>query len=173
QSLDGGDQAAAVQFHTVLDGGLDHGQGKAPGIDDAGGGGVQSAADFGGEGGLHGAGFLPGQQPQFRHAVGHAPAVQRFQRGPALGGEANHQRAAPAEGHVQLLADLGGHAVALHVQGGHEGAGFGVVARVDDGAVCLGGAVGHIVAGFQHGGAQAVARQPVGGGGAHNAAADD
>ena len=91
QSLDGGDRAAAVQFHTVLDGGLDHGQGKAPGIDDAGGGGVQSAADFGGEGRFHGTGFLPGQQPQLRHAVGHAPAVQRFQRGPVLGGEAHHQ----------------------------------------------------------------------------------
>ena len=168
-----GDRAVPPQLHAAAHRGLGHGDGKAPGVDDAGAGREKRAAHFLRKPRLHRPGLLAGEQPQPGHAVFAAPVVKGAQGGQLLGAEGHHKRAHPLEGHLQLFADLAGEAVALHVQPGHQGAGLRVVARVDDGAVGLGGAGGDVRRGLQHCHPQPVAGQLIGRRRAHHAAADD
>ena len=84
-----------------------------------------------------------------------------------------YQTAHPCKGHLELLTDVSSHSVSLHVEPGHEGARLRVVSGVDDGAVGLGGAVGHIVLSLQDGHVQGIPGQMVGGGRPHHATAQN
>ena len=165
--------AAAAQLHAVAHSHFGHGQGVLPGADDGGAGGPQGTADILGEVGLHGQRFFLGQNFHIGHAVGRAVLVQVLQVGQLALGQSQHEGAALLVGNIQLCADLLGQLHTAHVQPCHLGAGSGVVACVQNGAVGFGGAVGHVVFCLQNDDFVLVARQCVGCSGADHTTADD
>ena len=175
-ALDGfgiGHFAAAAQLHAIAYCHLGHGQCILPRVHDGGAGCPQCTADLLGEVGLHGKGLFPGKNLHVGHAVCGAVLEQMLQMGQFLLVQCQHQRAALLIGDIQLCADLLCQSHAAHVQPCHAGAGGGVVACVENGAVGLGGAVCHIVLGLKNDHLVVVARQCVGGSGTDDATADD
>ena len=175
-ALDGfgiGHLAAAAQLHAVAHRHLGHGQCVLPRVHDGGAGCPQCAADLLGEVRLHGESFFLGKDLHAGHAVGGAVLKQMLQVGQLLFVQCQHQRAALLIGDIQLCADLLGQRHAAHIQPCHAGAGGGVVACVENGAVGFGGAVCHIVLGLKDDHLVVVARQRVGGSGTDDATADD
>ena len=76
------------------------------------------------------------------------------------------------EGHVQLAAERLHETVSFDVEPGHARAGVRVIACVDDGGICLGGAVCNVVAGLQNAEIQIIFGKLVGAGCADDACAD-
>ena len=109
---------------------------------------------------------------QVGHTVGLAPLQQRVQTGTVRLIKAEHQRTVADEIKVQFFGQFPHQAVALHIEPGHLGAGSRVIARVDDGAVGLGGAGADVLGLFQQAGFQLIAGQLAGYGTARHAAAD-
>ena len=165
---DGGGRGGAVERYAIDHRHLCHGQGVLPGVHNAGGGSVESAHHVLAEIGLFLAHLGGVQQLQPRHPVLNTPVVEGAQgvKVPLIKGQ--YQAAYPGKGHLELLADVPGHPVSLHVELCHEGARLRVVPGVDDGAVGLGSAVCHVVLGFQHGHIQGIPGQVVGGGSPHH-----
>ena len=175
-ALDGfgiGYLAAAAQLHAVAHRHLGHGQCVLPRVYDGGAGCPQCAADLLGEVRLHGKGLFLGKDLHAGHAVGGAVLKQMLQVGQLLLVQCQHQRTALLVGDIQLCADLFSQRYAAHIQPCHVGAGGGVVACVENGAVGLGGAVCHIVLGLKDDHLVVVARQRVGGSGTDDTTADD
>ena len=175
-ALDGfgiGHFAAAAQLHAVAHSHFGHGQCILPRVHDGGAGCPQCAADLLRKVRLHGKGLFPGKNLHVGHAVCGAVLEQMLQMGQFLLVQCQHQRAALLIGDIQLCADLLCQRHAAHVQPCHAGAGGGVVACVENGAVGLGGAVCHIVLGLKNDHLVIVARQCVGGSGTDDATADD
>ena len=168
-----GDLAVPAQLHAVADCHFGHGKGVLPGVHDGGTGCPQRTADLIGKTRLHGKGLFPGEDLHARHAVGGAVLKQVLQVGQFLFVQCQHQRAALLVGNVQLGADLLCQLHTSHVQLCHAGAGGGVVARMENGAVCLGGAVCHVVLRFKDDHLVVVAGQCVGCGGTDDTTADD
>ena len=170
QSGDGGVQpeVGAVAYRC-----LRQGQTVFPGGADGGGGSPESGGDLGGQVRVHGPGLLPGEQLQPGHAIVQAALVEGAEGGLFLGGEGQHKGAALPVGHIQFGAQLLGQGGAPHVEPGHEGARLWVVPGVENGGVCLGGAVGHVVFPLQNSHIQPVAGELEGGRRAGNAAAND
>ena len=149
-SANGGDRALQAKLHAVFHRRLGHGKGEFPRVHNARAGRVQGGQHVFAEVRLHGARIGPAENAQARHAVC-LPAVQKRLQRFAFGlAEGQHKAAHACKGYAEPFAYLARHAVALCVQPGHQGARLRVVPRVDDGAVRLGGAVGHIVLGLQH-----------------------
>ena len=175
-ALDGlgvGHLAVAAQLHAVAHRHLGHGQCVLPRVYDGGAGCPQCAADLFRKVGLHGKGLFLGKDLHVGHAVGGAVLKQMLQVGQLLFVQCQHQRAALLIGDIQLCTDLLGQRYAAHIQPCHAGAGGGVVACVENGAVGLGGAVCHIVLGLKDDHLVVVARQCVGCGGTDDTTADD
>ena len=170
---DGGDGTAPAELRAVAHRRLRHGQGVLPWVHDGGGGGQQRLQDLAAQLRLQGPGLVSGEEDQARHAVFLPPLQQGPQEGAVLLAEGQDQTAGLPVGHVQFGADLLRHADALHVQPGHFRVRLRVVARVEDGAVGLGGTPGHVAEGLQHREAQPEPAQAVGAGRADYAAADN
>ena len=96
---------------------------------------------------------------QLLDAVFHAVFIQRPQLRQILLGHADDERAVHFERKIQILRQLRHHKIALEVHFRHQTAVRGVEARVDDGAVGLGGAAAHVLRLFQHQHPALVARQ--------------
>ena len=175
-ALDGfgiGHLAAAAQLHAVAHCHLGHGQCVLPRVHDGGAGCPQCTADLFRKVGLHGKSLFPGKDLHAGHAVGGAVFEQMLQVGQFLFVQCQHQRAALLIGDIQLCADLLCQCHAAHIQPCHAGAGGGVVACVENGAVGLGGAVCYIVFGLKDDHSVVVARQRIGGSSTNDATADD
>ena len=171
--LDAGDLGFQMKPGPVADGGFRQSQTVFPGGTDGGGGSVEGGLYLVRQLGVHTAGLVAGEDFQAGHAVGVAPGLEGVQGGALLRGEGQHKRAAGPIGDVQLLAQLPGQSHTPHVEPGHQGAGQGIIAGVENGGIGLGGAVGHVVFLLQNAHPDLVFGELKGRGGAHNAAADD
>ena len=145
--------------------------GHAEGADNGAGGGVQRGRRLRRHPRLLPPQRLPVQHRQSLHAVLLTPALQFLQTGDVRLIEAQHQRAAPAVGEVQLPGQRLHHPGALHVEPGLGRACRRVESGVADGGVGLAGAHAHVLAPLRKTDAQAVAAEPAGHGAAHRAAA--
>ena len=113
------------------------------------------------------------QDLQPLHAVLHAPVQQLPQMGQLRLVEAQHQRAAPPVGEVQLFGEGLHHLRALHVEPGLGRTERRVKAGVADGGVGLAGAHTHVLAPLYQADVQPIAAEIPGHGAAHCAAAYD
>ena len=171
--LQPGNGSPQMELCPVADGGLRQGQTILPRGADGGCGGVEGGGYLFREVGVHGAGLLPGEQAELRHAVGLAPAEQVLEGSLILGREGQYEGAAGLVRNVQLGAQLFGQGGAPHIELGHQCAGLRVIPGMEDGGVGLGGAVGHVIFPLQDGRLQPVAGKVEGGGRTGDAAADD
>ena len=87
---------------------------------------------------------------QLLDAVFHAVFIQRPQLRQILLGHADDERAVHFERKIKILRKLRHHEIAFEIHFCHQASVRGVEARVDNGAVGLGGAAAHILCLFQH-----------------------
>ena len=133
-----------LECHAVGIGVLSKSDGHIEGADNSAGRGPQSRHSILAHIGLQ---FVepPGiHNFQPLYPIFQAVFIEGFQPWQVLFGHTDHQRTVHPEWEIQLLGQLRHHPISLDVHLGHEAAMGGVVARMDDGAVGLGGAAAHI-----------------------------
>ena len=111
------------------------GNAQCPGIHGAGGGGVQGGGNIAAEHRLHFPGFLPGDQPQIRHAVFQAVGQLFLQHPFRPGAGADHQTATAVKGNLQFRTQLLKLPVSPDGHPGLQAAHPVVIACVDNGGV--------------------------------------
>ena len=162
-----------AQLRAVLHRVLGHGKGVFPGAHNGRAGRMQRPLHLRRKVRLQRQGLFSAQQRKAGHPIRRAVFKQLLQVAQLLVRERKHQAADLLVGHVQLRADSFRHGAAPHVQLCHQGARLGVVSRVQNGAVGLGGPHGHVVFRLQNQHRRLPPGQVVCGGRANHAAADD
>ena len=114
------------------------------GAGQAAGGRIQGAQNFGIGVGLHLEDLFALNDAAVRNVVELGLLKQLFKGRAVILGEADDKRAGTTVGNAQLSAECGVHLRTLHVQLGLERAGLGVKTSVDNAAVRLAGALGHV-----------------------------
>ena len=174
QLLEVGHLGVAQELGAVHGRVLRIGHGQLIGTNDAAGANQQSFLSFAAYVGLPLSELCFVDDPKLApDAVLPALIQQLFQRRVAFLTKGNHQRGVPLYGHVQLLVELIEHGVAQDVELGLKGAGFRIVAAVDDGGVGLALPVADIVGLFQQQHLGLAAHELSGCAATHHTAADD
>ena len=152
-ALDGGHAGHGrikLELYAIFCGVLSKSIGQAERADDAAGRGPQGGDRIVRNVRLHLGQLVTFDNAQALYAVGHAVFVQLFKARAILLAQADDQAAALVVGKVQLFGKGGHAAAALHIQLSHQAAVDGIVARMYNGAVCLGGAAADILLLIQH-----------------------
>ena len=162
-----------MQFKSVLYGNLRKSEGVFPRRNNPCGGRVQSGGSLVGNVGLKGLKLLLVKNLKSGHSVFHAAMVKLAYGLVVLLAKSAYHRARFLEGNVQLFADDMGKLVSAHVKACGERIGDGIVARVNNGGICLCGAGGDIVFLFKERHAQIIFCKLISNGRTDNAAADN
>ena len=147
--------------------------GHAKGADNGAGRRIQRGHGLRRDPGLLTAQRLTIQHRQTLHAVALSAGLQLLQTGDVGLVKAQHQRAAPAVGEIQLAGQRLHHLRTGHVEPGLGRADGRVEPGVADGRVGLAGACAHILATLHQTDTQPIAAEPAGHGAANGAAAHD
>ena len=138
------------EFHAVGISVLRQGNGHVKGADDTAGGGPQGGHGVLADIGLHFVKPFTVYNFQPLHTVLHAVFIKGLKSRHILLRHADHQGTIHLEWKVQIPGKLGHHSVAPHIHFCHKTSVGSVKARVDNGAVSLGGAAAHILRPLQN-----------------------
>ena len=138
------------EFHAVGISVLRQGNGHVKGADNTAGGGPQGGHGVFADVWLQFVKTFTVYNFQPLHTVLHTVFIEGLKSRHILLGHTDHQRAVHLERKIQIFGKLGNHPVAPDVHFGHEAAVGSVKARVDNGAVGLGGAAAHILCPLQN-----------------------
>ena len=147
--------------------------GHAKGADNGAGRRIQRGHSLRRDPGLLTAQRLAAQHRQTFHAVALSAGFQFLQTGDVSLVKAQHQRAAPAVGEIQLVGQRLHHLGTSHIEPGLGRADGRVEPGVADGGVGLAGACTYILATLHQTDTQLIAAEPAGHGAANSAAAHD
>ena len=173
QPFQTGDGGVQPEVGAVAYGGLCQSQAVFPGGTDGGGRGPERGGHLGGKVGVHGPGLIAGEHFQAGHAVVLATLLESTEGGLLLRGEGQHEGAALPVGYVQLGTQFFCQGGTPYVEFGHKRARLGVISGMENGGVCLGGAVGYVIFPLQNSYVQTIAGELEGGRRAGNAAANN
>ena len=171
--LNAGDLSVELELCAVGSSVLSQSVVQTEGADDGAGGSVQSSNSLIGDVRLHLDQLVALDDAQVADAVGNAVLVQLHQVGTVFLGQHDDQGAITLVMDIQILCQLLHHLTALNVQLCHQGAVGGVVASMDDGGICLGGAAADVLIAVDDENVSLLPGKFPGNGAAGDACADD
>ena len=173
QTVYAGNGGGKPQVTAIHNSGFRQCEGKFPRADNGSGGSIKRGSHLLADIRLHCTNLIGGQQPDTGDAVFQALTIQHIQMTLVLLTEGKNQRTDLLTLYVQLFTQLLCQLDAAHIGFCHQRVGSGIIARMQNGAVRLGGAVGYIIICLQHQYLAVIPAQLVSGSSAYNTAADD